>query len=149
MVTSAPAPISSSTPTIKPEATKKPSFLFMPGHIAHKGTFQVPSEKEGKHIEYNGILTRSLMKDSWASKGEKLQKEIIGNKNFIYIKINKETLEAVEIGIHINMCKKMQQANLERIFCGGKLLPKDFPVSALSEGTYSAIVDRLIKIQLT
>ncbi len=117
----------------------KPSYTLNPGYIW--GTASVDIEDEEKNIFT--LMAIALNKEIWGSLEEPQKKQVIDEHRFIYIKVNEKS-EIVEIGMHVNKCKSIEELGIKRLMIGKGLMNKDISIVAMPSSSYTNMIKRLV-----
>lgn len=118
------------------QVAQQPKFKFEPGFIY--GSAYLESEK----AQALGVAV--LYKENWAKISESEREEIIASKRFIYIKINHQTKDVVEIGAHTLKCDEINKLGLTRVLLGIEILPPNVRVTALHEVVYQKTLTKFL-----
>ncbi len=109
----------------------KPSFKLFPGYIASFGSAVVEGGVEPVRYLKVDILNPEI----WRNLADKKQ-NIIDNNKFIYFKLDAQDNKLLEIGIHIAMCKKIEEFKLEKIRLGDSIRDENPKMVAMNDTSY-------------
>lgn len=83
----------------------------------------------------NALGINFLTPKIWADLGKEEQKNIIDNHRFVYAKVDINNKIIYEFGMHISICKKIEELKLEQIILDKKILNVD--IQAVYDKSYS------------
>ncbi len=138
MMTVVQSPIITSTQNGEP---RKPSYLISPGYIPNVGSVSIDNNGTLEKVQVLGI--NGLTKENWASLRNERQR-IIDNHEFIYLKIDLNNNQLIQIGIHISMCKKIAEWGITKVLFGDGILSQTPNIQAMDDTSY----DKMIKMYL-
>lgn len=118
------------------QVAQKPQIKFEPGFIY--GSAHLESENA------QALGAAVLYKKTWAKISDLERKEIISSKKFIYIKINHQTKNVIEIGVHVTKCQEIEKLGLTRILLGVEILPPNTKIMALNEAQYQKTLAKFL-----
>ncbi len=121
------------------DSIPQPNFKISPGYITKCGAAIV--EESVDQVKYLGIDI--LNQENWDQLANHKQ-YIIDNHRFIYLKLDGEDNSLLGIGIHVSMCKKIEELKLTKILIGDSVLDQTPNIQAMDDKAY----DRMLKTYL-